>query len=198
MSDNTIIKEPTVHLPQAYRNYTDPETGVTVVGETADSIVASVQAIRLSKGLDTVNVRGQVEDFICSRLPSWCERKYEKGKVKKEFTKMDVLAFLGAVKGTLQSGGVVDQTTAETRANMCLQCPYNQKIAGCEGCNGIADTVFSIIGKRRVCNIGNLKSCGICGCSLKAKIWVPQKVLHDTARIQDNMDDFPSWCWVNK
>jgi len=196
----SILKETGMHLPMATRRYTDPDTGAVFTGETAKSIVKQVVNHRVNTNtpVDPDKVQMEVEDYICSQLPTWCQRQREPGKIKKEYTREDVLAFVAAVSGTIEAGGVVDQQTAEKRADVCLQCPYNQKLAGCDGCNGIASTVFNLIGARRVRNMGSLRSCGICGCALKAKIWVPDNVLKDTARIQNNMEDFPSWCWVNK
>ena len=199
MSRQSILKEPTTHLPVAFRKFIDPVTDVAVVGDTAAKIAKQVEKERIARGLPIDDVLDIVEENICRMIPSWCERKIDGTMVKNEYTKADVIAFIESVKGTILSGGVVDRPIAEQRATTCLQCPYNMRLAGCEGCNGISSMVFSILGaSRRVKNISQLRSCGICGCSLKAKIWVPKEVLDKTSHIQNTKGQFPSWCWVEK
>lgn len=185
-----------VYLPAGGRKYTDPLTGVAVVGDTSDAIVAKVLKERTRRGLSNAGAKSEVEEWLCAKFPHICSRKAEKGVIKQGFGASDVKAFLAAVAGTLTSGGVVDQATAETRAATCLTCPYNQQIGQCDVCTGVASRVFKLIGAKRVKNMGGLKGCQICGCSLKAKIWVPKTVLDTTAQIQNNADKFPAWCWA--
>ena len=201
MSDSyqSIMKDPNVYLPIACRKYIDPMTGEPVVGDTSIKITKKVEAIRLERGLPIDNIQKDVEEHLCRLIPSWCERKIRGPMIRKEFTKADVLAFIESVKGTILSGGVVEKSLAEDRAQACLQCPYNLSLAGCEGCNGVSNVIFSMLGAtRRVKIITQLKSCGICGCSLKAKIWVPKDVLEKTSHIQNTKGEFPAWCWVEK
>jgi hypothetical protein len=194
----SLLKEPTNHLPVGGRRYTDPKTGVTIVGDTVGRLIQLVTRERGKAGLDSSNVREEVEEFTCSQYPHLCERRVDGSPVERKFTRKDVLAFVESVRGTIESGGVVQQEEAERRANICQQCPYNRRVAGCEGCNGISGLIFKVIGARRVKAQGSLKNCSICGCSLKPKVWVPKEVLEKTSEIQENSGDFPSWCWVRQ
>lgn len=198
MSYQSILKEPGAYLPMAFRRYIDPMTEIPVVGDTAKKIADKVIFERKERNLPTEDVLKEVEEYLCSQLPSLCQRRITGMMVKKEYTKADVLAFIESVKGTLTSGGVVSEEEAARRANVCLTCPYNLRLAGCEGCNGISSLVFKLLGARRITNMGALKACGICGCSLKAKIWVPKETLQKTSQIQATQGQFPSWCWVEK
>jgi hypothetical protein len=201
MSYQTILKEANSYLPVAFRRYVDQKTQVVVTGDTARKIANKVVEVRKSLDLPSEfeTVLSEVEEYICKVLPSLCQRRIDGPMIRKEFTRADVLAFIESVKGTILAGGVVPRSVAEARATTCLQCPYNLKLAGCEGCNGISTMVFSLLGaSRRLPNASNLKSCGICGCSLKAKVWVPKDVLDKTSHIQETKGQFPSWCWVEK
>lgn len=196
------IKDSNAWLPHSVHTYTDPTTGLSANGPTIQTLVERMTAVLkganqpVPPDLDQIILRE-----IAKTFPDCCyytDEEAPKRLVKKHFTTVDVKAFVKAVEGTITSGGVVSQEEAEERTNICMQCPYNVKIGGCEGCSGIANLVFRIIGARMTKNLGHLKQCGICGCSLKAKVWVPQDVVKQTANVQNNINDFPDWCWVRK
>lgn len=189
-------------LPWDAQKFYHADSNLTVRAPTVKLIIKHMTAAMNGMNYPVPHdLEQQVLESVCKFAPHVCQ--YTDGEapkviVKKGFTVTDVKAFLKSVEGTIQSGGVVDQETAEERTNICMKCPYNQKLPGCEGCSGIANLVFSVIGARKTANMGHLKQCGVCGCSLKAKVWVPQETIKATAQIQNNANDFPDWCWVRK
>lgn len=195
----TAIKQHRYELPLTMRRYTDPDLNKAFIGANPDVIATQVLNARREAGLPLEGTYEAIEDWICAQLPEWCERHEAPRHLKTTYRKQDVLAFLEATKDAIIKGEVVSQEEAERRANICMQCkPYNTLIEGCEGCSGIGTLVFGVIGHRTVKNLGHLKSCGICGCSLKAKIWLTKKTLDSTSRIQETTGKFPKWCWVEK
>jgi hypothetical protein len=197
-----ILKNANSWLPHPAQKYIDAETGIMVKGQTLKLLVSRMTAELQTIGLPIPeDLEQRILNQISKAAPHCCTYINEDAPnitTKKKFTITDVKAFVKSVEGTITSGGVVDQATAEERTNICMRCPYNTNLPGCEGCSGIANLVFKIIGARKTDNMGTLKQCGVCGCSLKAKVWVPQDTVKQTAQVQNNMNDFPDWCWVRK
>jgi hypothetical protein len=196
------LKDNNAWLPGSAQIYEDKELAIVVKGQTLKLLVMRLRNELRGRGMPVPeDIEQKVLEQISKKAPHVCI--FSDGQPipkpnKKNFTTVDVKAFIKAVEGTITSGGVVDQQTAEERTNICMGCPYNIKLPGCEGCSGIANIVFRVIGARSTKNFGDLKQCGVCGCSLKAKVWVPQDTIKETAQIQNNMNDFPDWCWVRK
>lgn len=115
----------------------------------------------------------------------------------KQFTQ-----FLG---NYIASGGqLVDQNTANLRGSICVQCHNNKaskEVTGKE-CSTCMKAARSILGSIRSTIIkGNstpndrkLMVCGICGCDLKIKVWVPNNALISA----DDANAYPSFCWIKK
>lgn len=196
------IKDNSSWLPYTAQTYEDKENGIVVKGPTLKLLVSRLKEELLKRSLPVpADIDQVICKQICAKVPEACVFQDENRPttpIKKGFTVTDVKAFIKSVEGTITSGGVVDQETAEERTNICMRCPYNTKLPGCEGCSGIANLVFKVIGARQTNNMGHLKQCGVCGCSLKAKVWVPQETVKQTAQVQNNINDFPDWCWVRK
>lgn len=196
------IRDNNAWLPYPAQTYEDKEFGIVVKGQTLKLLVTRLTSELQTHGLPVpTDIDQRILEQICQKAPESCV--YSDGNSiptpnKKNFTFNDVKAFLKSVEGTIKGGGVVDQQTAEERTNICMRCPYNTRLPGCEGCAGIANIVFKVIGARTTNNMGSLKQCGVCGCSLKAKVWVPQDTVKQTAQVQNNINDFPDWCWVRK
>ena len=196
------LKDNNSWLPYPAQQYTDAETGLSVRGETLKLLVNRMKTALAGANLPIPeDLEQRILREICKAAPDSCLYINEEAPhltTKKGYTIRDVKAFIKSVEGTITQGGVVDQDTAEERTNTCMRCPYNTNLPGCEGCSGVANIVFRVIGARKTKNLGYLKQCGVCGCSLKAKVWVPQETIKATAQIQENMNDFPDWCWVRK
>jgi hypothetical protein len=196
------LKDQNSWLPYNAQVYEDKENSITIKGQTLNMLVMRYRNELRSRGLPVPeNVIEKVLEQICNKAPHSCvfsNGQAPEQPLKKGFTVADVKAFVKSVEGTITSGGVVSQEVAEERTNICMRCPYNTALPGCEGCSGVANIVFRVIGARKTNNMGHLKQCGVCGCSLKAKVWVPQETIKETAQIQNNANDFPDWCWVRK
>jgi hypothetical protein len=196
------LKDQNSWLPYNAQVYEDKENSITIKGQTLNLLVMRYRNELRSRGLPVPeDLEQRILKEISKKYPNCCsyiDENPPEVRIKKNFNINDVKAFLKSVEGTIRSGGVVSQEVAEERTNICMRCPYNKGLPGCEGCSGVANIVFSIIGARKTNNLGYLKQCGICGCSLKAKVWVPQETIKETAQIQNNANDFPDWCWVRK
>ena len=185
-----------VHLPLALHKF--EVDGITVIAPTVKQQVEAMTAAMNKRGIPVPpDLENTATEIACAKVPHFCSR-VDAPTNKRIYSVTDVRAFLEAVRGTIKSGGVVKQEVAERRTNICMSCPNNKNLQGCQTCSGIGTAVFAVIGARTTGNMGHLKQCAVCGCSLKAKIWVPEDVLLKTAQIQNNLGDFPEWCWVKK
>jgi hypothetical protein len=198
---NLYVIHPTTWLPMRLQKYEDPETRITVTGHTAEEIGRTLVATRIQNGhyTNAEEVRQRVIDEICKQAPERCARKTEKtpdGKVRKKFNVEDVRGFIKGFTKDIQKG-LVDQKEANRRAGICTSCTeFNMEVAGCNGCNGITNTLYAAIGRKKTYHDSQLKNCGVCGCNLKAKVWCSPEGLIAAEQIQQNKDGYPDHCWV--
>jgi hypothetical protein len=195
------ITHPTQWLPQRLQKYTDPQTGITVEGGTADDLYRNLLKERLGQGYQTnpQKIRQEIIDWVCNAVPQKCQQAEDVKQSdvihSKKLTVKDVRAFLASVKEDVKRG-LVRLEEANKRAHVCISCPYNREIQGCRGCSGIANAVYKVLGHKRVNKQDKLRNCGVCGCDLASKVWVSKEGLKASAQIQGNAEDYPSWCWV--
>lgn len=139
-----------------------------------------------------------VEDCACRNLPQGAESCVdESGRtpgVARKLSLADLRRFLLVVGGLIKerSDAFVSQEEADRRAAICLGCPKNiDPQGGCPACSGIHRLAEQVKGNRHSKHDGGLKSCEICGCMLKAKVWINSDIL-DKA---DAGLEWPDYCW---
>lgn len=91
---------------------------------------------------------------------------------------------------------VVDQSTAQQRANVCLKCPENQR-------GGVVTTAVALAIKQqlelknnlkfRVQGERGLKTCHVCACVNRLKIWIPLATL---TTFTESLSNYPAHCWL--
>lgn len=106
----------------------------------------------------------------------------------------------------LAHGGVpVEQPLAEARAATCVDCPKNVKgewyvEAPAELLKGAIEDWKKVTGRQFEFKTGqgdNLKSCDVCKCLSKVKVFVPLKHIAEHTK-PEIMAEFPDNCWVKK
>jgi hypothetical protein len=199
MNELYLIR-PTPRLPGRLQRYEDPETKIVVTGYNVDEIAANLIRARIQGGhyTNAEEAKQRVIDFVCEGAPERCARRTatkDTGVKTKKFTVEDVRGFLHGFKKDIQQG-LVDLTEANRRAGVCTSCPSNTEVAGCNGCNGITNLLYAVIGRKKTRSDSRLKNCGVCGCSLKAKVWCSEEGLRAADQIQQNKDGYPDHCWV--
>lgn len=184
--------------PHGGWRYIQPETGFEFRSFGYRDIIEQVALHRRSNGLPERNPGADIEAFVCAQLPAGSETCSQvldgDYALKKSFTMEDVKRFIQAAASALGSRGLVAEEKAEARAAICSTCPLNTSVSGCWTCKGLAEWLFKLIGARSTVHDSRLNQCGVCGCSLKAKIWLPQ----DVAQKVSEGYKFPSWCWLKE
>lgn len=90
----------------------------------------------------------------------------------------------------------VSQEEAERRAAICVQCPRNVSFTRpCGGmCPELESVVVGIVGGEKTSLDPKLEACSVCGCSLRAAVWVPIAQL-STQEDADFIEKAPEPCW---
>lgn len=139
-----------------------------------------------------VGWEGRLQDEICREHPEYpCH--HIGNPAERRLTLNDVKQFLHTASKFIDNGGTfVDQATADSRALTCSRCPLNQEVPGCMGCGRILEAVDGFLLQHKTEHDPKLKSCQICGCFNKVKVWLPED------SFVDDPSAFPSWCWRKK
>lgn len=191
-----------------------PETGTVIKGLSLRGLIDEVVKYRTANGLPIEpNTRRMVENQICETMEGeeachkcrFLEENDEKNpKHLRAWNKTltDLVNFATAVKGTLAAKLAgkeihVSREEANRRAVICSQCRHNLPIASCWGCSQIGKLHMELAGNLHTDKDSLLESCGVCGCSLRLKVWFTRDVLKPVSENQGfKAEDFPAWCWI--
>lgn len=110
--------------------------------------------------------------------------------------------FAESLKNYVNTGGqLVDQNTANIRAEICAACHNNvsdkEARTGCCGKGLIEGAAIlairkTIVGNRVTTSHAKLGSCQICGCVNSLAVWFPSNPLGVS---EENSNAYPSFCW---
>jgi hypothetical protein len=141
-------------------------------------------------------LRLEIQRQICSGLPKGhCQP--EPGENYAPFEdqarNFDREMILSASKATLEwlkTGILEEKTESERRAAVCRTCRFNRPSPSWV-CSALCATLDALVpvGRRE----NGLSICGICACSLPAKVIAP-KVVVDASNAGRDLR-FPHWCW---
>ncbi len=190
-----LLNHPTT-APQDGWQYFQRETGSRFEANNSFELVDLVIAHRKWKKLDRTTAEEVLLDIqrqICERMPPGvCQP--EPGEVYQPFddkarhiTTESIMSFSKAAFEFIKSGGeLVPKALSERRASICRGCQFNRR-SPCTVCTPVFAAMDLLIPKDRI--EGGLSACGICGCSLRARVIVPSQA--DSHR-------YPDYCWVGK
>lgn len=200
-------------MPQKLKTYnTVPNKGFRyLVSETKqlieapdwDTLKIRVRKHRVANGLSIpIDLPSQIEDWLCSQLPAGFCRQVDNNDPKN----LGGLSFEQVKQGTktlvdwfLHGGKRVSKPEAEERTKVCASCAHNKEPEGCSGCakNAIHDLVEKVVGGEKIAGEHLLKGCAVCGCSLRAKVWIPLDIIQKHTTPERNAL-FPEWCWAKQ
>lgn len=147
------------------------------------------------------DLEGRVQDWICRQLPPNSSVCSANGMVSmpglgiRRVTGRNILAYISTMAswGWNHKFQAAEQSEANRRAEICAGCPLNVRAEGCLPCFGVDAAIYAVIGGRRTPLDHQLNACAACGCSVKAKIWVPL----DTLKAHDrHQGEYPEHCWM--
>ena len=153
----------------------------------------------------------EIDEFMCAKMPPgicvdaqsglevWTPAPFNGGGI----------TFAQVIQGTRTLGywathgrPRVDGALAEQRAGICVGCRANQTVSGCTGCNlrTLTDAIASVVQGQSTTVDESLGACSICGCHLRAKVWLPLDILlkyQSAAQIDFTRREAPH-CWQIK
>lgn len=115
-----------------------------------------------------------------------------------------IKSFAATLSRWIMSGGkLVDQNTANIRTSTCAGCHNNvsdELSKACVPCGAIKEKSVEFIragvlhGRRAVGDVA-LKTCALCGCDLKMKIWFPVETFDPDGKEKNK---WPTFCWMKE
>lgn len=140
---------------------------------------------------------------MCAELhPGMCTGEADGEIPVRVVRDVDIRGWLKAVAAVAKSAAFgssvyVSKTEAGNRAAICSQCPENKQ-GICVSCNGLRALTKMYTLWRTTPFDRRLGVCGICGCMLSAKVWVPSEILDKLDGDLNNdtgSERFPDRCW---
>lgn len=195
------IKNPDI-VPYGGWRYVQPETAARFETDHFAGLVAQVAAHRAYKGLPAATPEAvglDIERQLCLQMSA--ERcAPEPGEVHRpvrdltsELTPALALSLGRAIGAFLAGGGaLVPRETAAARAATCRGCPFNKPSKFCS-CSAVYAAVEALVPADR--KEPGLSVCTACGCSLVAKVNLPDTVIAASLPAGIVM---PSWCWQER
>jgi hypothetical protein len=156
------------------------------------------------------NPSRKIEQELCEQLgPEWCEGfdPSETQQPALSITLKDLqqgmVTMAHNLARSVEQGRriTVDLEEVKMRAHICSTCPYNTKVSGCGSCSGRAvkeamnSVANYIVGCPETPDDKFLQNCGICKCSLKAKICVPVDIIKQHM-LPEQLAQLPEFCWI--
>jgi len=178
-----------------------PDLGFVGQGYLFEVIANRCRDWRRANGVPIgLGFEDELEQALCRQHPSACETDDPREPIQpRRLNYRDVLVGTQVMASFIAKGmPVVDQAEAERRAAICANCIANQDFGRpCSGiCGKLEEIVTKIVGGKHTSKDDSLNSCVICGCYLKAAVWMDRetqwKPLSEHQKIQ--FEQIPN-CW---
>lgn len=193
-----LIKHITIVPPGGWR-FTDPNKGEQFRGSTLEAVAAAVAEYRKFKGFLPGDPLVEIQRQICMQAgPDFCKAEpgetpvYIKDKTQGITLKMAASANAALVEFAKGGFQFVDKAVANRRAEICRRCPFNRSLGSCS-CAAAYKAVEAMIPRDR--RQDGISVCGACGCSLQAKVNLPQEAIKASLPADQVL---PPWCWQNE
>lgn len=182
--------------------YVVPQTRIEIKSISWNDIVSKVKTHYVANNIHIPDeLEALIEDHMCKAMPPGvCAQSEGVTTHRRNFSIADVKSGTMTILSWVASGfSRVPPAEAQRRTSICASCPYNRKFDGCIPCKlpDLMETVNRITGGQRTSGDEHLNACQFCGCSLKAKVWVPLETIQGNANPETNKE-LPDWCWWKK
>lgn len=156
---------------------------------------------RIANGLPSLTT-DQIQDRLCQHLPpGWCTDEHNQPTIAPgsvSLTLADVARGTAMLITWWRNGRQrVSDDEVVSRSYTCNQCPLHVPVHGCQGCSGNAlrAIVNEIVANHTLPTDAMLGACGVCKCSLKAKV---RLVASDALAHMTDMQKNALWekCWL--
>lgn len=184
-------------VPKGGWKYLQPETQTWISAGNNAELQKKVTEHRAYRGIETINVAQDIEGQLCmvhgeKFCAKWKTEQWEPfHDVSTEIGIQQVKDFSAFVIEKLQSKEpLASKEESEKRAAICRSCPFNKAAPFC-ACTPFYKAIESLIPEDR--KEKDLHICGICGCSLRVKVLMPQGVVEKDN--ENKQRKYPAHCW---
>ena len=180
--------------PNGYR-YVFPEDGFTAHAWTYVDWINEALNHAHANNLPNPDPSKMEEQFCMTLPPGWCTYDApNRTSIVLEWK--DVLSAAQKFGSWLAGGlSIVPQEQALRRAEICSRCFLNVPMTGCSVCQATVHKVAGQLPKTKF--DPHLRSCAVCHCVLRMKIWFPKEILDkETSGVRNQYKAVP-WCWQN-
>lgn len=194
------LLDPHTVPPDGYR-YHQSETRTWIRAPDYGNLFQSVMEHRKANNLPLGTFwEAEVEDQLCQALPPGLCKESIPGQGRNIFTRVGWEAVLAGTQTLVDwaAHGLkqVDQSLADSRANICSRCYFNvAETGGCHSCGQLVKLANRFVGAKRTGADPFLKVCAVCHCSLQVKVWTP---IESIAKGTKDTSRYPSFCWIPK
>jgi len=194
----------TTNVPPGGWFYTVPETGARFTGANYPHLESQIIGHYHVAGVEAPSRDGlfqRVQEGICAEHPDYCGAAVtvnpSSGNAGQHVYQMALQCLRTLIAHLAGSGERVTQEHAERRAGVCVTCPQNQILEGCSRCNMNTITVIvsKIVGAKKTSVDDRLRSCAVCHCTLRAKIWVRHSAAWNHMP-EKQRKQLPPHCWL--
>lgn len=202
MTHQTLKNKETVP-PGGFR-FLQADTGVWIHAPSWVELIAKVKAHRTANSIPIgLEIEREIETQLCSTLPPGHCTYADDAQVRRAemIARPTWQKYVEATKTLLEvvkvDGGIASFEEATEHSETCVRCSFNQSPEGCTGCN--MQELLNLLATyslRKTDNDSRLKGCLICGCALRAKIYVRGGIAAKVAA--KYLDVLPAHCWVKK
>ncbi len=192
-----LLSSKTTVPPDGFK-YLQRETGLWIRADIWDELVDLVIAHREHKGLPKYE-RGTVDREIQRQMCLGAAKGVCRGEPGENYQPLDDKVRSLSLDMIVEAGRtLVAWVTSHTmaspeeskrRADICRSCPFNKEIPQCI-CTPLYKAMAAMIPASR--REEGLLICGICGCSLAAKVLAPIDVVRAG---NPEGTKLPEWCW---
>jgi hypothetical protein len=196
------------NTPPGGWHYIVPETSQVIrTGGGKSNLLDDVRRYYTANDLlPPTDLSDKIDHFTCQRVPQWC--RFEDGSTPLTSATASI-SFGQAKQGTatllnwlIKHGRKkVSASEATARASTCVNCPYMVSILGCKSCHAgmLNEVINKVVSGGSTVHDAALQGCAVCGCALKAKIWLPFEAIEPyiTESQWNKFADNPR-CWMNQ
>lgn len=186
------LKLRNVTPPGGYR-YVDPDTQYPFVAGFLSDLVDKVKAHRRGNKLSIpADLSERIEDWMCRSMPDGVCVSTDTNSSWRGSKRL-VEDTINRTVGAFRHSRVVNEQTANERAEICIACSHNVRTPGCSSCRGVNRITKELAGGRWTKADSRLHSCERTGTLLRVMVH------YGTTPIKANVDvriPKPRNCWL--
>jgi len=190
----TILRD--VDTPPGGWKYLVPETGLLIKSASVLGLRADVRNhLRANDIPIPEHFDKWLANEVCSQnvgMTGICGKPPKKlhANVLPNLSPSALGRFSRTMIGIVKNRRFVTQEEANRRAEICVKCPLNVTVGGCQGCFSFVHEVRKLL--TNITTEAKPDFCGACGCDLQLKVWIPNDILDEA---ETELPAYVPECW---